>query len=89
MTASMESLHSRLKTWPIAAVLEFQKFTGHGVAQAVDAGDAVTHFDDGSDFVDRQAVFETGDFFFEDIGDFGDVNSHWTNPLFSVNHLDT
>ena len=34
------------------AVLEFEQLAGHGVAQAVDAGDAVADFDDGADFGD-------------------------------------
>ena len=75
MTAPIES-SSRLKTWPIVAVLELQQFAGHGVAQAVDAGDAVAHFDDGADFADLELLLEAGDFLFQDAGDFCDVDGH-------------
>ena len=34
------------------AVLEFQQFAGHRIAKAIDAGDAVADFDNGSDFRD-------------------------------------
>ena len=58
------------------AVLEFQELAGHGIAQAVDSGDAVADFDDGSDFVDLQSLLEAGDFALEDAGDFRDVDCH-------------
>ena len=66
------------------AVLEFEQFAGHGVAQAVDAGDAVADFDDGADFVDLQSLFEAGDFLLEDAGDFRDVDGHFCFSLFLI-----
>ncbi len=63
------------------AVLEFEQFAGHGVAQAVDAGDAVADFDDGADFVDLELLLEAGDFAFEDAGDFRDIDCHFKISL--------
>ncbi len=58
------------------AAFELEEFAGHGILEAVDAGDAVTDFDDGADFADAEPVFEAGDFALEDAGDFGNVDGH-------------
>ena len=75
---------------PHRAVLEFQQLAGHGIAQAIDAGDAVTDFDDRADFIDLQALFKAGDFLLQDAGDFRDVDCHvgaLQNPANSPGHF--
>ena len=47
---------------PHDVVAEVEQLARHGVAKAVDAGDAVADFDDRADFADLELLFETGDF---------------------------
>ena len=50
---------------------EFEHFTGHDLAEAIDTGDAVLHFEDGADFLDVE-IGEVGglDLTEEDVLDF-------------------
>ncbi len=51
------------------AVLEFEEFTGHGLLQAVDAGDAVAHRQNGADVADRDGLVVILNLLFEDGAD--------------------
>ena len=63
---------SRLKARPIAAAGaagELDHFARHHAGQAVDAGDAVAHFDHAADLADVDARFELLNFLLNDGSD--------------------
>ncbi len=66
----------KVEDLPDDAALELEQLAGHGVLEAVDAGDAVTDFDDGADLADAEPVFEAGDLLLEDGRDLGNVDGH-------------
>ena len=69
----------------MAGIGEFDQLTGHDILQAVDAGNAVTHGENGAHFSDIGFAVEVGDLALQDLGNFGGTNVHGSGgPLHGV-----
>src|SRR5690606_37993167 len=62
---------------PVGVVGEFQHLEGHGIAQAVNADDAVRHGDDGTFGSGFGDAFEVLDALPDDLTDFGRIELHY------------
>ena len=64
------------------AVGEFDHLAGLHIVEAVDAGDTVTHRQDGTDFADFGFGAEIGDLVLDDLGDFCGADFHGFSAFF-------